>query len=107
MNRNIPPLCNLDSKNVKFLNWGNKVRGKMVAFMKVVEKEARAKDVWIDKKSDWDYSSVTKMWDAITEDFSDKYCKTKRRKELSWSTVYANMSTANAFGNQRNKANKA
>ena len=60
--------------------------------MKVVEREARAKDVWIEKASDWEYRSVTRMWDAISEDFSKKYCKTKRKKELQWTSAYNKMS---------------
>lgn len=106
LNRNIPPLHTLDSKHVQYLlkGKGNKVRTKMKAFMKIVEAEAKAKDVWMEKMSDWDYTTVTRMWDAIKEDFNAKYCKTSRKKELSWSTVYDNMSKANAFNNKRNKA---
>ena len=55
----------------------------------------------------WDYQSVNRMWDAINTDFSNKYYKTKRRNELTWSTTLDNMSKANAFNNPRNKANKA
>ena len=76
----------------------------MRAFMGVVEKEARNEGVWVEKSRDWEYSSVNHMWDAIGDDFIHKYCRTKRKKELSWSTVYDNMSKANAFGNRRNKA---
>ena len=68
-----------------------------------IHNEARAKDVWINRPRDWDHGSVTKMWNAISHDFSLKYCKTKRAKELSWSTAYSNMSKANAFNNKRNK----
>jgi len=103
LNRNIPPLYALDCNHVAFLKAGNRVRGKMVSFMKIVEREARAKDVWVDRPSDWDHGSVTNMWNAISHDFSLKYCKTKRKKELSWSTAYSNMSKANAFNNKRNK----
>ena len=106
LRRNIPPLHNLDSKNVIYLTSGNNMRNKMVAFMRIVEVEAREKDVWIERPSDWDYRSVTRMWNAISADFSAKYCQTKRKKELSWSTVYGNMSMANAFNNKRNKAYK-
>ncbi|KAL7538978.1 hypothetical protein ACHAWF_006258 [Thalassiosira exigua] len=89
LKRNIPPLSTLDSKNVEYLKQGNHTRGKMVCFMKVIEAEAREKDVWIEKLGDWDYRSVTRMWDAIQDDFTAKYAKTRRRKkELSWTTVY-------------------
>ena len=79
---------------------------KMVSFMRVVEAEAKEKDVWIKKVGNWDYTSTTHMWDAIKDDFTRKYCQTRRKKELSWCTVYNNMSKANVFANKRNKANK-
>ena len=75
--------------------------------MKIVQREAEDKDVWIIKTSDWDYRSVTRMWDAINEDFTAKYCSSTRKKEATWTTVYNRMSAANAFNNPRNKANKA
>jgi hypothetical protein len=106
--RNIPPLFALNSDNVKFFG-GNKVRNKMVPFMGVVMKEAKAKDAWlIAGESDLNYASVNRMWDAIEDDFKAKYMNkknTKRAKELSWHTVYQKMSDANAFDNDRNKAN--
>ena len=105
MRQHIPPMCTLDSKNVMFISRGNSLRSKMIAFMRIVEKEARAKDVWIEKISDWDNRSVTKMWDAIKADFMGKYGNTKRKKELAWTTVYNNMSKQNAFENRRKKAN--
>ena len=37
------------------------------------------------------------MWNEISADFTDKYCLTNRKKELSWYTVYGNTSKANAF----------
>ena len=58
--RNIPPLCNLDSKNVIHLKGGNRTRNKMKSFMRIVEEEAREKDVWIADPSKWDYRAVTK-----------------------------------------------
>ncbi|KAL7550471.1 hypothetical protein ACHAWF_014861 [Thalassiosira exigua] len=103
---NIPPLCTIDSINLQHLKVGNRVRNKMKSFMKVVERLARDKDVWLEKVSDWDYKSVTYMWDTIKEEFTNKYARTKRKKELTWSTVYNNMSNANAFGNPRNKGAK-
>ena len=107
MRRNIPPLCNLDSKNVIHLKGGNRTRNKMKSFMRIVEEEAREKDVWIADPSKWDYRAATKMWEAIKPDFSRKYCQTKRKRELAWSSVYANMSAANAFENSRNKKSQS
>ena len=107
LNRNIPPLCILDSKNVAYFTKGNNVRCKMAAFMRIVEAEAREKeDVWLEKLGDWEYRSITRMWNVISADFKAKYCATKRKKELSWSTVYNKMTQANALGNKRNTANK-
>ena len=112
LNRNIPPLYSLDSKHVEFMvngkggKRGNQVRNKMVSFMRIVEKEALLKHVWVEKQCDWTHHSVIRMWDAISQDFTTKYCQTKRKKELKWSTVYSNMSAANAFNNPRNKKNK-
>ena len=51
---NIPPLHALDSKMVNHLCskrgnvQGNNVRTKMVAFMKIVQREAEDKDVWLE-----------------------------------------------------------
>ena len=104
LKRNIPPLRTLNSKNVAYLKGGNITRNKMKCFMRVVEAEARQKQVWVEKPSRWDYSAITQMWDAIKEDFLAKYGKTKRKKELAWTSVYTNMTKANAFGNRRNKA---
>lgn len=106
--RNLPPLRCLNSRHFNsFSKTGNKIRNKMRAVMRVVEEEARQKDVWIDDASNWDYGSLTRMWKAIADDFGAKYCRTKRKKkELSWATVYGNMSRMNAFGHPRNKASK-
>ena len=105
LRRNIPPLRTLTSKNVAYIKGGNYTRLKMKCFMSVVEKEARQKQVWVQNHSSWDYCAITEMWDAIKEDFTAKYGKTKRKKELAWTSVYANMSKAKAFGNRRNIAN--
>ena len=110
---NIPPLYALDSKVINHLcskrgnAQGNNVRHKMVAFMKIVQREVEVKDVWIEKTSDWDYRSVTGVWNSINEGFTAKYCSSTRKKEATWTTVYNRMSAATAFNNPRNKANKA
>ena len=78
----------------------------MKCFISVVEDEARKKQVWVENPSSWDYRAITEMWDTIKEDFTTKYDKTKRKKELAWTSVYSNMSKAKAFANKRNKANK-
>ena len=112
LNRNIPPLYSLDSKHVAFIKnrkggqHGNQVRNKMAAFMRIVRKEALSKNVWVEKPCDWTHHSIIRMWDAISHDFITKYCQTRRKKELKWSTVYSNMSKANAFNNPRNKKSK-
>ena len=97
-NRNIPPLHSLDSKNVKHLKFGNRVRNKMKCFMRVVEREARAKGVWIERKSKADQKLVMQLWEGIREEFTAKYCKSKRKNELTWSTVYGKMTKEKAFG---------
>jgi len=52
----------------------------MTAIMRVVEKMAREKNVWIEKTCDWDSVKVTKiMWDAISPEFERLYCQTKRK----------------------------
>jgi len=104
---NIPALGLLDSKHVLFLKGGNKMRHKMSSVMRIVEKMAREKNAWYDKKSDWDYDKVTKMWDAISTEFKAKYCQTKRKTQINYHTVYRNMTDANAFNNPRNKKEKA
>ena len=100
---NIPPLARLDSKSVYHLPGGNKTRSKMAAVMRVVEKMAKKKRSWIGKMGDWDYDKVIKMWDDISPEFEQLYCQTKRRKQITYSTVYANMTKVNAFNNPRNK----
>ena len=103
---NIPPLAQLDSKNVAHLGrnyGGNKMRNKMASVMRIVEKMAREKNVWVEELKDWDSLAVTKMWETISPEFTEKYCQTNRKKEITYSTVYQRMSDANAFGNSRNK----
>ena len=102
---NIPPLYSLDSKMVEHLKLNN-YRNSMKCFMKIVEKMARENDCWIDKPSMWEHRSINRMWETIREEFTAKYCQSKRKKEMTWKTAYNNMSKANAFGNKRNKANK-
>ena len=58
--------------------------------MRIVEKEARKKVVWLEKKSDWDYRSVTQMWDAIKDDFVRSTEKLKGRQRLN---VFLSMQT--------------
>lgn len=111
--KNIPPLGTLSSADVmhfkskKGKSIGNKVRGKMKPFMKIVEKYAREKGVWIKNKLDWTPALVTKMWDAISDEFAANFCKSKRPYELAWTACYDNMSKVNAFNNPRNKLEKA
>ena len=87
---NVSPVCALDSNNVRYISNGNKVRNKMNSFMRIVEKEARKKVVWLEKKSDWDYRSVTQMWDAIKDDFVRSTEKLKGRQRLN---VFLSMQT--------------
>ena len=56
---------------------------------------------------DWTPALVTKMWDAISDEFEANFCKTKRPSELTWTACYDNMSKVNAFNNRRNKLEKA
>jgi hypothetical protein len=111
--RNIPALCLLTSKEVMHfksksgVEIGNRTRLKMQPFMRIIEQYAKRKGVWIEKIQDWDASKVTKMWDAISDDFNAAFCKTNRSQELGWSTVYGRMSAANAWNNPRNKKEKA
>lgn len=106
---NIPPLGTLRSSDVvhfkskKGTDIGNRVRGKMKPFMKIVEKYARRKGVWIEKICDWTPALVTKMWGAISDEFEADFCKSNRTGELAWTTVFGRMTAANAFGNPRNK----
>lgn len=107
--RNIPALGTLTSKEVRHFEsksgakTGNRTRGKMKSVMAVVKRYAVEKNVWNEKASEWSAAKVMKMWDAISEDFTAAFCQTNRNHELSWSTIYTNMSKANAFRNQRNK----
>ena len=71
--------------------------------MSIIEQEATEAGVWKERWTDWDAQSLNNMWDVIKPTFESKYCKTKRKKELTWSTAYANMSKANVFKNSRNK----
>ena len=99
---NIPPLCALDSKMVMHLKL-NKCRNQMACFMRIVEKMAREKDCWVERRSDWDCQSLNSMWETIKPDFAAKFCQTKRKKEMTWKTAYNKMSEQNVFGNKRNK----
>lgn len=101
--QNIPPLCMLGSKDVMHLKSGNKQRNKMASIMRVVERMAREKNVWIEKTCDWDDVKVMNMWDAIGPEFERLYCQTKRKTQIKISTVFQRMTDANAFGNPSNK----
>ncbi len=61
---------------------------KMKAVMRIVEKMAREKNVWIEKRNGWDCVKVTKMWDTIYPEFESLYCQTKRKKQINYATVY-------------------
>ena len=52
---NLPPIIDLDSKLVKHCNKGsgNRMKGNMVAFMRVVEMEAREKSCWKNDNREW------------------------------------------------------
>ncbi len=80
LNRNIPPLHSLDSKNVAYLKFGNQMRNKMKCFMRVVEKEARAKGVWIKKKSKADQKAVMRLWEGINPDFTTNTVRARGRR---------------------------
>lgn len=106
--QNIPALRTLKSKDVahfesrKGAKTGNRVLGKMTAVMNIVEDYARERNVWEEPK-DWSAAKVTRMWDAISEDFTAAFCQTNRNHELTWSAVYTRMSTANVFSDRRKK----
>ena len=97
---NLPPIIDLDSKLVKHCNKGsgNRMRGNMVAFMRVVEMEAREKSCWKNNNREWTNEYVRNMIDEIRGDFTKKYMLGNNRKcENSWSTVYGRMSKTGAF----------
>lgn len=106
---NVPALGTLKSKDVAHFESrngakiGNKVLGKMRAVMSIVEDYARERNVAWEKPNDWSAAKVTRMWDAISEDFNAAFCQTNRNHELSWSTVYSRMSDANVFSDRRKK----
>jgi len=104
--RNIPPLHAISSKDCRHLKFGNSTRNKMKCFMRIVEREAREKEVWIEDMGDANEELVYHLWYAIKHDFTAKYANTKRKNELTWSTVYSRMSVENVFGNKKNKASK-
>ena len=68
----------------------------------LIEDYARERNVWEEPK-DWTAAKVTRMWDAISEDFTTAFCQTNRNHELTWSTVYSRMSDANVFSDRRKK----
>jgi hypothetical protein len=104
---NLPPLVNLDSRMVRHCNkgTGNKMRSNMAALMRVVEREAREKGCWVQKKQKWTNLAIQEMIDTIRLDFINKYLKNSNRQaEASWSTVYVRMSQMGIFA--RNNANQ-
>jgi len=107
--RNIPPLATLSSKDVLHLKSGNQQRNKnkMVCVMRVIKKEARDKNVWIEKLADWTPEKVMVMWDVVSPVLVAKYLKNvKRPKETAWSNLFKKMSDASAFDNRRKKRGK-
>lgn len=77
---NIPPFATLNPKDVCHLPSGNKVRNKMKCVMGVIEKEARDKNVWMEKLADWNLERVTKMWGVVSPVIEAKYLKDVKRK---------------------------
>lgn len=64
---NIPPFIDLVSKAVRHWNngMGNRMRLHVMAVMRSVELEAREKQCWVEKKSQWSSKSVQDMFDTI------------------------------------------
>jgi len=70
----------------------------MVCVMRVIKKEARDKNVWIEKLADWTPEKVMEMWDAVSPVLEAKYLRNvKRPKEAAWSNLFKKMSDAKAF----------
>ena len=69
--------------------------------MGVIEKEARDKNVWMEKLADWNLERVTKMWGVVSPVIEAKYLKdVKRKNEAGWHLL------AKAFGSSRNQRGK-
>ena len=77
----------------------------MNSFMSIIEKFVEAKDCWIKTPRDWDITSINTMWLTIKPEFTDKYCQSNRKKEMTWKTAYNNMSSQNTFENPKKQAN--
>ena len=75
--------------------------------MGVIEKEARDKNVWMEKLADWNLERVTKMWGVVSPVIEAKYLKdAKRKNEAGWHLLAKKMSYAKAFGSSRNQRGK-
>ena len=61
----------------------NNYRNNMNSFMSIIEKFVEAKDCWIKTPRDWDITSINTMWLTIKPEFTDKYCQSNRKKEMT------------------------
>ena len=77
----------------------------MKAVTSKVKDMAKEKNTWVENKSVWDYEKVMKKWDSISPEFKVMWCRTKRKNEISYATVFG-MSKANAFNNPSNKKSR-
>ena len=73
--------------------------------MSIVERDAREKEVCKECWTDWDSSSLNRILNDIKASIQSKYCKTKKKKELTWTPAYTNMSKENVFDNCQNEVN--
>ena len=73
--------------------------------MGVIEKEARDKNVWMEKLADWNLERVTKMWGVVSPVIEAKYLKDVKRKNEA-RLLAKKMSDARAFGSSRNQRGK-
>ena len=101
---NVPPYSSLSSNYFRHHKPDMKSLSMMKVLMKYVKKVMHPKGFWYDKGSDWSYERCTKLWNEIStsDEFKDVCNKNKRRKQLTWKSVYNVLSKNHVFDG-RNK----
>ena len=82
VSENVPPLCNLSSKEVKHINNSMRMWNMMKCFMPEVKRVSIDKVFWKAKMKNWDYMSAINVWDNGQNDFNIKYMANNKPKKL-------------------------
>jgi hypothetical protein len=78
---NVPLYWSLSAVDLKHIKNGCKKWNCMKSFMCVVERYGRKYICWKDVPSEWDYKSVTNLWETIEHEFMDAFIVHKNQAD--------------------------